>query len=153
MEKLDVLKASLAAFFGAVAALLEWRGVLFVILFALMLIDYFSGWVAALKNGEWKSAIARAGVAHKLGMLLIVAASGIADIAVSLIFANVVEVGYTWDYIIFPLVVSWYILAEFGSIIENAILLGAPVPEWLKKMLDVGRRLIDGKADMEDTEK
>lgn len=150
MEKLNVLKASLAAFFGAVAALLEWRGVLFVILFALMLIDYFSGWIAALKNGEWKSAIARAGVAHKLGMLLIVAASGIADIAVGLIFANVVEAGYTWDYIIFPLVVSWYILAEFGSIIENAILLGAPVPEWLKKMLDVGRKLIDGKADVED---
>ena len=150
MEKLNLLKASLAAFFGAVAAILEWRGVLFVILFALMFIDYFSGWVAALKNGEWKSAIARAGVAHKLGMLLIVAASGIADIAVSLIFANVVEVGYTWDNIIFPLVVSWYILAEFGSIIENAILLGAPVPEWLKKMLDVGRKLIDGKADVED---
>ena len=68
----------------------------------------------------------------------------------SLIFTNVVEVGYTWDSIIFPLVVSWYILAEFGSIIANAILLGAPVPEWLKKMLDVGRKLIDGKADVED---
>jgi phage-related holin len=32
-------------------------------------------------------------------------------------------------------VTIWYIFTELGSIIENAGKLGAPVPEWLSKVI------------------
>lgn len=45
--------------------------------------------------------------------------------------------------IILPLVLAWYIVTELGSILENAVKMGAVVPEWLIKLMKIGLRAID----------
>jgi phage-related holin len=46
-----------------------------------------------------------------------------------------------------PLVVVWYILTELGSIAENAAAMGAPVPEFLKKILQKTKAAADEAGD------
>ena len=45
-------------------------------------------------------------------------------------------INFHWPFVIFPLVTMWYILTEIGSIIENAMAMGAKVPAWLPKILN-----------------
>lgn len=49
--------------------------------------------------------------------------------------------GYT--VLISPLVVTWYLLMELGSILENVGKMGAPLPEFLKKMIAVLKATVD----------
>ena len=55
--------------------------------------------------------------------------------AVMVIIAEYVPIGLHWPGILLPLVLAWYILTELGSVLENAVKMGASVPEWLVKML------------------
>ena len=48
---------------------------------------------------------------------------------------------------IMPLVLAWYILTELGSILENAVKLGARVPKWLTKLLATVEHMVDDAAD------
>ena len=41
--------------------------------------------------------------------------------------------------LVLPVVLVWYIFTELGSIAENAAAMGAPVPEWLLKLLAEGK--------------
>ena len=56
-------------------------------------------------------------------------------------------IGLEWPGIIMPLVLAWYILTELGSILENAVKLGAKVPKWLIKLLAAFEHLVDDAAD------
>ena len=62
---------------------------------------------------------------------------------------NIPAITLPWDYtvLICPIVVVWYILTEFGSIIENAGELGAPIPGFLKNMILVFKNVIDDTGD------
>ena len=42
------------------------------------------------------------------------------------ICGNIPVLNITWPGMILPLVLAWYIITELGSILENAIKLGAP---------------------------
>ena len=42
-----------------------------------------------------------------------------------------------------PLVLAWYIVTELGSILENAVKMGANVPGWLVKLLKSSANLMD----------
>ena len=46
-----------------------------------------------------------------------------------------------------PMVLAWYILTELGSILENALALGAKVPVWLVKLLKNGVEILDNGLD------
>ena len=48
--------------------------------------------------------------------------------------------------ILLPLLLAWYILTELGSILENAIKLGANPPAWLTKVLKAGLTAVDSAA-------
>ena len=41
----------------------------------------------------------------------------------------------------------WYIIAEFGSIIENIGLMGVPVPGFLQKAIKVLNNAVDAAGD------
>ena len=82
-----------------------------------MCIDYATGSAAALKEGEWSSAVAREGIWHKIGCVAAVVIAGILDLVVGTILANIpgLELPFTNTVFLCPLVVVWYILTEAGS--------------------------------------
>ena len=107
--------------------------------------------VAAMKNGEWCSATARQGLWHKGGMLVVVIVAFIADCALSVICEHL-PVGIVWTSILLPLVLAWYIVTELGSILENAVKMGAAVPGWMVKMLKIGLQAIDEVGEKIETD-
>ena len=149
MEHINTLKASMVAFFGALTAIFGWFGWLVILFFLCMVIDYLTGSSAAMRKGDRSSSVARAGLWHKCGSLIAVIVSGLADIVVGLVVNNIPAITLPWDYtvLICPIVVVWYILTEFGSIIENAGELGAPIPGFLKNMILVFKNVIDDTGD------
>ena len=144
-EKLTSIKVAIAAFFTALGSFLGWQGIMVVLWVAAMAIDYISGSLAAWLAGEWSSATAREGIKHKAGMILVVVVAGLADITLGIICGHL-PVEMTWPVLVLPLVLAWYILTELGSILENAVKMGAPIPEWLMKILKVGLKAIDSKG-------
>jgi len=152
-ENLLTLKATMAAFFSALAAFLGWRMLLLLIWVALMALDYISGSLAARKSGTWRSAAAREGILHKAGMLLIVLVSVITDYVILTVTQAIPYemLRFDWPVVLFPMVTMWYILTEAGSIIENAMSLGAAVPQWLPRLLNATLHTIDTAANPDET--
>lgn len=149
MERVNDMKAAIVTFFGLLTAALGWFGWLVVLFFLCMAIDYATGSAAAMRKGDWSSSVARAGLWHKCGSLIAVVVAGLADIVVGLVVNNIPAITLPWAYtvLICPIVVVWYILTEFGSIIENAGALGAPIPGFLKNMIKVFKNVIDDTGD------
>ena len=145
-ENLLTVKGAIAAFITAVGAFLGWKGVMLLAWAAVMGLDYISGTMAACKAGKWSSAVAREGLWHKGAMILVVTVAAIAD-AVMVLMVEYVPIGLQWPGVLLPLVLAWYILTELGSILENAVEMGANVPSWLVKLLKNGVNIVDGAAD------
>lgn len=137
MEQINNAKATVAAICGALTALWGWFGWLVVAWVVCMAIDFATGTMAACRAGTWSSQQARDGIWHKAGCVAAVTISGILDLVVRQIIANLPGDVLHFDYTVFlcPLVVAWYILTEAGSIVENADKLGAPIPAWLRKAI------------------
>ena len=135
-------KAALVVAISTMGELLGWKGILMVAWVAAMAMDYLSGTMAACKEGKWSSAVARQGLWHKGGMILVVAVSGMADI-VMMILCDHIPVTISCPGLILPLVLGWYLLTELGSVLENAVRLGANVPQWLVKLLEAGVKALE----------
>lgn len=145
-ENLVTIKTAIVAGCTALGAFLGWKGVMLIAWVAVMALDYLSGTMAACKAGEWCSSTARQGLWHKGGMILVVAVSGIAD-AVMVVIVEYVPIGIQWPGIILPLVLAWYIITELGSILENAVKMGANVPAWLVKLLKASAKIVEAAGD------
>lgn len=142
------IKGALALLLGTGAALWGWFGWLLILWAACMGLDLLSGFAAALKAHEWSSNKARSGLWHKGGMLLVVAVALMLDVLVGVILKGTrIELPWTYTVMLSPLVLVWYALTELGSIIENAVKLGAPVPSWLIKALKIGKDAVDTAGD------
>ena len=150
-NKLIEIKVAIAAFFTAIGAFLGWQGIMAMVWVIAMAIDYITGTAAAMKNGEWCSATARQGLWHKGGMIVVVIVSFIADCALAVICEHL-PIGIAWTSIVLPLVLAWYIVTELGSILENAVKMGAPVPEWLTKLLKISIKAIDTAGQKTEAE-
>ena len=138
-DKALEIKGWITAILGFGTALWGATGWGVIILFACILLDYVTGTWAALKDGEWSSTVARQGLWHKLGEIVALLVAALCDIALKVLIASPAA-GFL-DGLPLPqtlctvLVSIWYIFTELGSIIENASKLGAPIPEWLRKMI------------------
>lgn len=150
-DNLVTIKAAIATFFMALGTFLGWKGVMALVWVGLMALDYISGTFAAAKAGEWCSAKAREGLWHKAGMIIAVICAGVADFIMTIILAHIPQdvLLISWPSVLLPLVLAWYIITELGSILENAVKLGAAVPEWLVKLLKVGLKAVDKAANGE----
>lgn len=146
-ENLVTVKTAIVAFCTALGAFLGWKGVMLIAWLAVMALDYVTGTLAACKEGQWCSATAREGLWHKGGMIAVVAVSAIAD-TIMVIIVEYVPIGIQWPGIILPLVLAWYIITELGSILENAVKMGANVPSWLVKLLKASANLVEAAGDM-----
>ena len=149
-DNLFEVKATIAAVCTGIGAFLGWKGIMAMVWVIAMALDYLSGTAAACKNGDWSSSTARDGLWHKGGMILVVVVAAIADGVMAVICENIPVLGIAWPGIILPLVLAWYILTEMGSILENAVKLGASVPEWLVKILKSSLKAVDAVADQND---
>ena len=145
MENVTRFKAALSAVLAAMTALWGWFGWLVLAWVVCMAVDYFTGYGAAMKTGEWSSNIAREGLWHKAGCIFAVLVAGILDAVVGYLLGNIegLALPFTYTVIICPLVVTWYLLMELGSILENVGKMGAPLPEFLKKMIAVLKATVD----------
>lgn len=145
-DNLFAWKAAVAAFFTTVSAFLGWQGVMVIIWLGVMILDYISGSLAAWLAGDWSSAVAREGIKHKAGMFFVVIVAALADLTL-LIICEHLPISMTWPVLVLPLVLAWYILTELGSILENAVKMGAPMPAWLLKLLNAGLKMINSKGE------
>lgn len=144
-DKLIGVKAAIAAAVTALGAFLGWQGIMAVVWVAVMAIDYITGTAAAVMTRDWSSAVARQGLWHKGGMIAVVIVAALADGVMAIICAHL-PLGIAWTSIVMPLVLAWYIVTELGSILENAVKMGAPVPGWLVKLLKISAKAIDDQG-------
>ena len=149
-EKMVAVKSGMAAAVTAVAAFMGWKGIMLLIWIVAMALDYLSGTLAACREGQWSSAVARQGLWHKGGMILVVTVATLSDV-VMLMMVQFLPIGMQWPGLVLPLVLAWYIMTELGSILENAVKMGAKVPAFLIGLLKSGIDLTDraGEATAE----
>lgn len=145
-ENLLTVKTAIAAFFTALGAFLGWKGVMLVTWWLVMSLDYITGTMAACKEGQWCSATAREGLWHKGAMIVVVAVAAIAD-WIMVVIVEYVPIGLQWPGLLMPLVLAWYIITELGSILENAVKMGANVPAWLVGMLKASANLVESAGE------
>lgn len=71
--------------------------------------------------------------------------AGVADLLIGTLIGHIPGVTLPFEYTVLlcPMVVVWYTLTELGSIVENAVALGAPVPQWLQKALAAAKDAVD----------
>ena len=149
MEHVNRFKAAIAAITGALTALWGWMGWLVVGWIVCMAADYLTGSMAAAKAGEWNSARAREGIWHKCGMIVVVLVAAGVDLLLEAALENLpgVQLPFSFGGIVCPMVLVWYIITELGSIAENGVSLGAPMPGWLVKLLKIGKDAVDSAGE------
>ena len=138
------IKAAIAAIVAFLTALWGWLGWVILIWIAAILLDYISGSMAAKRENNWSSDIARDGLWHKAGEIFAVLAAALCDIALEVILdSSGIKLPFEVTAFITPVVLLWYILTEVGSIIENCGRMGAKVPSWFKSRVDSAKDAID----------
>lgn len=55
------------------------------------------------------------------------------------------QLPFDYDMLLTPVVLTWYIATELGSILENAAEMGAPVPPVLREVLEKVHKASDRK--------
>ncbi len=149
MDHVNAIKVAIAAAAGALTGLWGWMGWLVIGWVGCMVLDYITGSAAAGKAGQWTSAQAREGIWHKAGMIIVVVVAAVADMLLVVVLENIPAVALPFQYggLICPIVLVWYIITELGSLTENAVAMGAPVPPWLVKLLAAGKEAVDKAGD------
>lgn len=97
-----------------------------IVLIALILLDYVSGVTAAWTEKRLDSEVGRKGIITKISMLVVVAMAALIDSSL-LLPAQVLR----------SLTITFFIANEGLSILENAAILGVPIPAKLKDALKV----------------
>lgn len=150
-DRAKEIRGVVAAAIGFLTALWGWAGWAVMVWAALILIDYITGSMAAKREKNWSSAIARDGLWHKAGEIFAVLTAALCDIALKVVVeGSSITFPFEISMIVTPIVLLWYILTEAGSIIENCGRLGAPVPSWFKKRVDTYKNAIDKAEGAEE---
>lgn len=154
MERIWNLKLWITGALGLLTALWGWFGWLVLAWAALMLADWLIGSAVAAKEGRWSSARLREGAWHKGGMIVIVCVALAADRLIGTLLGNLplVELPFTYNVMLGPLVIVWYVIGELGSLAEHAVAMGAPCPAWLPKILEAGKGAVDKVGETLDGE-
>lgn len=123
MQTDSVEKAAGIGAIGLWAALHGWLGWLVVLYAVCMMLDWVTGTVLAIKNGVWSSHKARQGLWHKGGSIIMIFVSVLTDILLGLTLNHIsgLTLPFSYDMLLTPIVLFWYIVSELGSILENAI--------------------------------
>lgn len=93
---------------------IDWH--VYVLIFALIVIDYVLGVVGAVISKTFSSSVMRQGLIHKFTYLVAIV---IAEIIVLL--SGYLDLGFDFGDAIVGLVCVWISLTEIGSILENIV--------------------------------
>ena len=147
------VKAAVAAAIGAFGAAFGWLGWLVLAWVVCMVLDYVTGTVAAMRTGEWSSAVARSGIFHKVGMVVVIIVAALADCVISVMLEQLpLVLPFEYTVLITPVILIWYIFTELGSVAENAVKMGASVPAPLISILKAGKQAAEAVLpDVDDT--
>ncbi len=142
------IKAGISGLVAVLTALWGWFGWLVIVWVGLMLADWLIGSGMAVIGGRWSSAKLRDGALHKAGMVVVVCVALVADWLIGTMMAHLpgVTLPFTYSVLLGPMVIVWYIVGELGSLAEHAVAMGAPVPDWLIRMLAISKDALDGAA-------
>ena len=150
-DKAKEIRGVVAAAIGFLTALWGWAGWAVLVWAALILVDYITGSMAARREKNWSSEIARDGLWHKAGEIFAVLTAALCDIALKVVVeGSGIQFPFDLPLIVTPIMLLWYILTEAGSIIENCGRLGAPVPAWFKKRVDTYKDVLDREQGITD---
>lgn len=144
-------KIALAAMSGVTAYVAQvWGAIgwLLALWLICMVLDYLTGSLAALRAHQWSSDAARAGLWHKGGMITVVLVAALFDLAIISITKSAgIELPFRGVFAL-PVVLSWYIITELGSTLENAVKMGAEhVPAFLTKGLKLASETVEQAGD------
>ena len=119
---------------GAAASFLfgGWSALLSVLL-AFVIFDFVTGLIAAGMEGKLKSKVGMIGIARKVFIFCMVAIAHLIDMSLG-------DQNFIRDATIF-----FYLANELLSIIENAGRIGLPVPELIKRAVEVLKGRGEGK--------
>ncbi len=143
-EKAKEIKAVITMVLAFFTALWGWVGWIICLWILFIFLDYITGSMAARREKNWSSEIARDGLWHKAGEIFAVLCAALCDIALEVIAeGSGIQIPFEIGPMLTPIVLLWYILTEAGSIIENCGRLGAPMPKWFKQRVDQYKDAID----------
>ena len=123
MNIIGAIKVGLTAFITWIGWLVGEYDTMMVTLLLFMCADYISGILCGISNKELSSEVGFKGIAKKIMILLLVGATNLLGQA-----TGIEGLRY--------IVISFYLANEGISIIENASILGLPVPQKIKDVLE-----------------
>lgn len=123
MNILSAIKVGLTAVITWIGWLVGGYDTMMVTLLLFMCADYISGILCGISNKELSSEVGFKGIAKKIMILLLVGTTNLLGQA-----TGIEGLRY--------IVISFYLANEGISIIENASILGLPVPQKIKDVLE-----------------
>ena len=123
MNIIGAIKVGLTAFITWIGWLVGGYDTMMVTLLLFMCADYISGILCGISNKELSSEVGFKGIAKKIMILLLVGATNLLGQT-----TGIEGLRY--------IVISFYLANEGISIIENASILGLPVPQKIKDVLE-----------------
>ena len=120
--RLRLIGAAVGGFLGWYLG--EMDGFLYALL-VFVCIDYLTGVMCAVQDRELSSKVGFRGICRKVTIFLLVGIAHMIDMHL---------IGH--DSVFRNAVILFYVSNEDISILENAVHLGLPVPDWLKDLLD-----------------
>lgn len=119
---------------------------LFLLFFALNVVDYIYGVAKAKATGTWSSAKGAKGAAKKVSYWVVIALAFSLS-AVFMELGTVIGVNLGFLQLIGWFVLALYIINELTSILENMVALGVDVPEFLIRGLAAVKTAVDEAGD------
>lgn len=143
------IKVGITGALSVLTTLWGWIGWLALIWVGMMVADWLAGMAVAAKQGRWSSAKMRDGAWHKGGMVVVVCVALVADWLIRSLIGHLpgVTLPFTYTVLLGPMTMVWYIIGELGSLAEHAVSMGAKVPGWLPRILDISREAVDAAGD------
>lgn len=109
-------------------------GIIFGVVFCLMVLDFLSGTIAAIGQHDWKSRIMREGLLHKCSLLLCVALGVVLNVG-----QGYIDMGIQIP--VYQCISCYIALMEAGSVIENVCKANPQLaPEKLKAVLGLTKK-------------
>lgn len=145
-ENINPIIAVLAAALGVASSYLVQLIVPLIVLVIAMLADYGTGMAKAWNAGTLCSRTGIRGILKKVGYLVIVAVAMGADYLLRYGLSQV-GVHINIEFLIAAIVIAWLIINELISILENVAAIGAPVPEFLLKLIRKLKAVTEKQAE------